>query len=215
MAMILRNGMIKGALGDVIYYVRDGVQYSRTRSRENKSKTPKQQLQRAKFYTVSRFMSEMLDVVKIGWRKEAPQPYSKAFSWHIKNALEDTGTTTKDSRKKFRIDPEKALLAVGRIPRPEITSVSRENYDIRLSWTTQLPEIEARTSDSIVLVAWKKGMKAKSFIDIGNRGKGEGSIVLPYEFQGPVHLWVFYRNFNFEKPSDVMNVSDSVYLGEC
>ncbi len=213
MAKVLPNGLVSGACGELVYYSLNGKQCSRIRNRNRKMNSPKQKYNQKKLATVNKFVSQMVDVVKIGWHDKYSHHFQKAVGYHMKNAVETCASNCEDE-PVFTVNIEKVLLSKGKIPPPVITSIIRDKYVIEIYWQTKLLTEEYRTSDSLVLVAWKKGLKAKAYLDLGNRGKGKGKVVLPFEFEGPVQLWAFYRNFNYEKPSDEMNVSDSVYLGE-
>lgn len=214
MAKGLPGGRMTGICGDQVFFVRNGKQCSRIRVKSNKSRTTKQHNQRAKFQIASRFVSQMLDVVKIGWPTENSQHFNKAVSYHYNNAMESTEPGSELSKEEFRVNIEKVMMAKGELPLPVITSLNRDNYEIELSWQTELLSQEYRESDSMVLAVWKPGIKAKIYIDLGNRKKGQASIVLPYEFQGLVHVWAFYKNSIHTSKHPEMNVSDSVYLGE-
>ncbi len=214
MAKGLPGGQMTGIVGNLVFFVKNGKQCSRIHVKSNKSKTTKQHNQRAKFQVASRFVSQMLDVVKIGWPTEKSQHFNKAVSYHYNHALESTEPGSEMSKEEFRVNIEKVMMAKGEMPPPVITSLTRNNYEIEISWQTELLSEDYRASDSIVLAVWKPGIKAQVFTDLGNRINGHAKQVLPYEFQGKVHLWVFFKNNVHKSKKPEKNVSDSVYLGE-
>lgn len=214
MARTLPNGLTTGICGNIVFYVMNGQQCSRARNRGRKMNSLKQKYNQLKLATVNKFVSEMLDVVKIGWPDKHSHHYQKAIGYHLRNAAELCNPGYGDEGPKFRINYQKTLLANGRIPSPIITTVIRNKQTIEINWQTDLLTHEYRESDSMILVAWNPGIRAKAYLDVGNRKKGNASVTLPYEYHGSVHLWAFYRNYTYEIPVNEMNLSDSVYLGE-
>lgn len=214
MAKVLPNGLVSGACGELVYYALNGKQCSRIRNRNRNTNSLKQKFYQKKMATVGKFMSQMLDVVKIGWHDKHSHHFQKAVGYHMKNAVETCPANGMEDSQEFIVNIEKVLLSKGKIPPPEITTITRQNYVIEFSWQTELLTEEYRKSDSMVLVVWKQGLKAKAYTGLGNRIKGKGKIVLPFEFEGTVNIWAFYRNHIFENLLSEMNVSNSVYLGE-
>ena len=214
MARILPNGLTTGVCGDIVFYILNGKQCSRARNRGSKMNSPKQKYYQLKLATVNKFVSEMLDVVKIGWPDKHSHHFQKALGYHLQNAVELFNPGYGDEGPEFRINYQKTMLAKGRIPSPVIISINRNKYTIEIQWQTELFSQDYRESDSMVLVGWKPGLRAKAYLDVGNRKKGNSSVVLPYEFQRSIHLWAFYRNYTYESVVNEMNLSNSVYLGE-
>jgi hypothetical protein len=158
--------------------------------------------------------NQILEPIKIGWKDNNSQHFNKAVSYHFNNSIEAIDDESDTGKQEFLINIEKVLMAKGEMPPPVITSLTRDNSEICLEWETKLLDKKHRQSDSMILAVWRPGSRAKVFIDLGNRAKGNARVLLPHEFQEPTHFWAFYRNMISESPKSELNVSNSVYLGE-
>ncbi|MGE5446772.1 MAG: DUF6266 family protein, partial [Bacteroidales bacterium] len=177
---IIKNGLISGKLGNKVYYVKDGKSYVRIYVKSKDSNTYKQQLQRAKFGTTTKFLKNFRSPIKIGFQgsKYIDHEFAEAMQYHFNNALIEI-PQSEGVCPKFEIDINKVILSRGNIVKPEILNCSREGHQIKLTWDNQLGEITNRYHDVIVMVAYMPGIKAVANFNIGTREEGEGVMNLP------------------------------------
>ncbi len=218
----VKNGLISGKMGNLIYYVQDGIQYSRAVSaKPTKPATLNQAQYREKMAITSKFLHKFKRVIKVGWHDPASKRkyYSNAMSYHLHNAIieiknEDNTNTDKKKKNQFQIDLTKVLLSSGNIESPKILSVLKNENQLDITWDTRLGPITNRFTDILAIIAYKKDKIAEPFFSVGTRKTGTASISLPFEMKEKIHVWAFYWNPTESDSEKNTVASDSVYLGE-
>jgi hypothetical protein len=213
MAKVLSNGLLKGRVGNLIYYVRNGVQYVRIGTAPNDPKTDKQMRHRAKMRDSGKFFKQFDKVIKIGYQSYGTplRIFNQVVKYHLANAIEET-TPAGKGEYAFRVIPEKVVLAEGKIHAPEIDSCQRTGQDLDLAWNPRIGPVPNRHTDSIALIAYSEGKAVHAEFHAGLRRQGTSKVILPNQYTNPVHLWAFYWNGEKTKANEE-SVSGSVYLG--
>lgn len=208
------NGLLVGRMGNMVYYVVNGVQYSRIYVKPKNPKTTQQQVRRKKIQVCTKFLKNFWEVIKIGYPSQdiAIKKFNEAFNYHMDNAMEEF-TLPDSTETSFRVIPEKVQLAAGLINAPEIYSCQRNDRQIELTWNPKLGPLPNLYSDQVVLTAYIPGQKAFVEFYMGTRKQGGGTVELPIYFSQPVHLWVFYWNSEQKRKALKERISNSVYLG--
>ncbi len=214
MAKVLSNGLMKGRLGNLVYYVRDGVQYARMGTPPNDPKTDRQLQHRAKVRDCSKFFKQFDKVIKVGYQQYGPplRIFNQVVKYHLANAMEET-TPAGKTDYSFRVIPENVVLAEGKIHSPVIDSCQRTGQDIDLTWNPNIGPVPNRHTDSLALVAYAEGNPVHAEFHAGLRRQGESIVTLPSNYTHPVHLWAFYWNGEKQANASEEKVSGSVYLG--
>ncbi len=214
MAKVLSNGLFKGRMGNLVYYVKDGIQYAKIYSPPNDPKTDNQLRHRAKIRAIGQYFKEFKQVIGIGYQSHgAPlKIFNEVLKYHLVNAIEETQSTGKN-KFKYRVIPEKVQLAVGLINAPEILNSKRNGQEIDLTWETALGKVPNRQTDSLAIVAFTEGLAVHVDYHAGIRQQGSSKVELPDKYTNPVHLWAFYWNGEKQAGASEDKVSNSVYLG--
>lgn len=214
MAKVLKNGLLSGRVGNLVYFVINGKQYVRAWVKPSNPRTPLQKRHRAKMMTCGKFFGPLKSVILIGYQGTTGdlEEYNESTKYHLATALEET--TPPDSEDySFRVIPEKVKLSRGDIQKPEIFSCTRTGNELTLTWNSELGRVSNRLTDTIALVACIPGKSVFTDFHVGTRKEGTGTLILPKEFKVPALIWVFYWNGQKGAEPDRRNVSDSVYIG--
>lgn len=208
------NGLLVGRIGNLVYYVINGVQYARVYVQPNNPKTPNQQAHRKKVKICTKTLQSFWPVIKIGYQSKdiAIKKFNEAFNYHRDNAMEEFKLPD-SNETSFRLIPEKVKLAIGLINQPEIYSCQRNDHQIEITWNSELGPMPNLFTDMIVTTAYIPGRKAFTEFHTGTRKDGGGLVELPSDYNEPVHLWVFYWNPEEKRKELDQRVSNSVYLG--
>lgn len=198
--------LLSGTLGDKVYYVRNGIQYSRTRPVPNpKQRTAAQIDQRAKFAATLKFLQPLTAFLRVGFASQAVDmsPFNAAMSCN--NKLSITGPSP-----DYRIDYSKVLLTCGKHPgalNPKIKSTIAG--EIEFAWDNNSIVNDARADDMVLLVVYNLNKHEAITVIGGNtRISGNQVIALPLTFKGDeLQCYIAFHNF---KQSDVSN---SQYVG--
>lgn len=208
------NGMFVGRIGNIVYYIVNGQQRARIWVKPSDPKTSKQVAHRLKIKVCTKFLKSFSNVIKIGYagNNVAIRDFNDAFNYHLTNAMEEF-TLPENHEISYRVIPEKVKLASGLINEPVIYSCERNGLQIELTWNSELGPIPNRHTDQVVVTAYIPEEKAYTVFHAGIRKEGGGKIVMPGNFNQPVHVWVFYWNPEKKTNSVKERVSNSVYLG--
>jgi hypothetical protein len=214
MAKVLSNGLLKGRLGNIIYYVKDGIQYARIYSQPTDLKSDSQLRHRAKVRDIGLFFKQFKQVLKIGYQSyETPlKIFNQVVKYHLENAIEET-TPTGKHKFQYRVVPEKVRLATGVINAPEILTCKRNGQDIDLTWKSNLGPVPNLDTDALAVVAFNEGLSVYDDFHVGKRHQGSSKLQLPGQYTDPVHLWAFYWNGEKQANASENKVSESIYLG--
>ncbi len=213
MAKVSKNGMFSGRVGNLVYYVINGIQYVRAYTKPKNPNTKAQQRHRSKIKACGNFLGNFKKAILIGYQNEGPGiAFGQATKYHLANALRET-TPAGTQDFSFDLIPEKLKLSCGHISPPDILTCIRAVDTISMTWNEKLGQVPNRQTDIVATAAWVPGERAIVQLHTGSRSGGSGHIKLPPAFTGQVHVWAFYWNGEKSiKPSED-NVSDSVYVG--
>ena len=199
--------LLSGTLGDKVYFVKNGIQYTRARPVHNlKPMTAAQLDQGAKFTAVMQFLQPLTVFLRIGFKndKATMSPFNAAMSYNFKNAL--TG-----AYPDYSIDYSRALVSRGALPGAlNPTIVSFTGGKIEFSWENNSSETDAMANDKAVLVVYNPIKQQAEFLLSGkSRIGGSQVITLPSEFTGDrVHCYIAFQKANQTA------ISNSRYIGD-
>jgi hypothetical protein len=198
-------GEIAGKVGDLVLSTWNGIEYVKsTPRRSNKKATQSQQEQRLKMTIAGQFLSELTEVVMLGFRGNAYQMsgFNVASSRLMKDAIEG-------QYPDFTINYSQVELSQGRLSDlfvPKATATVKET--ITFTWETrELPK--ASPTDKAILVAYAPEFNTGAYTLSGpERTQGTGTLVVPGLSGADVHTWVFFIS------ADGKKLSDSLYAGK-
>ncbi|MCD0490561.1 DUF6266 family protein [Pedobacter sp. MC2016-14] len=166
----------------------------------------KQLAQRGKFGLVTGFLSDLSDLVKIGFKnshKRKETAMNAAVSYNLKNAV--TGVAP-----DFEMDYARVVYSKGKVDKPaSFTVVAVANSRLTLSWTESVLSPFGKLTDLATFVVYNPlkdmfmiapGVVARSVLTY--------NMVLPHSFAGAdVHVFMTFA------AADGESVSDNVYMG--
>jgi len=199
--------LLSGTIGDKVYFVRKGIQYTRSRPVHSlKPKTAAQLEQRGKFNAVMKFLQPLTVFLRVGFKndKATMSPFNAAMSYDLKNAL--TGTYP-----DYGIDYSRVLVSRGKLPgalNPAIVSYAAS--EIEFSWNDNSSALDAMANDKAVLVVYNPVKQDVVYLLSGkSRIGGSQVIFLPTEFSGDtVHCYIAFQKANQTA------ISNSLYIGD-
>lgn len=128
------HGAFSGKVGKIVGYVRKGQAIIRTQGERTTPPTQKELLNREKFAISQKWLSPLIDFLRIGFKDYQPtyEGFLAAKSYNQKNAMNC------DENDKFFIDPTLALLSFGNQQLP-LTANAQTNKDqeIIFKWSTE------------------------------------------------------------------------------
>jgi len=199
--------LLSGTLGDKVYFVRNGIQFTRSKPVHNlKPRTAAQLDQRARFTVILKFLQPLTIFLRVGFRndKSTMSPFNAAMSYNFKNAL--TG-----AYPEYAIDYSKVLVSQGNLPGALYpAAVSVGGGKIEFTWDDNSAEIDAMANDKAVLVVYNPGKQEAEFLLSDNTRIGGNQIItLPTEFTGDtVHCYIAFQKTNQKA------ISNSLHIGE-
>lgn len=188
-------GGFSGKVGTVIGYVRNGVAFMRGMATgHTDANTSAQQIQRAKFSLVVRFLRPLTALLRIGFKEAGSRltGYNSAMAYTMENAV--TGISP-----DFAIDYAKVLVCRGNLPgalNPEVTSAVAGQVDF--TWENNDWDAGADADDKVVLVVYNPAkQKAISVIGDATRATGNQSVEVPELFSADnVQCYIGFTNAN-------------------
>lgn len=186
-------GGFSGKVGTVIGYVRNGVAFMRGMATgHTDANTSAQQIQRAKFSLVVRFLRPLTALLRIGFKEAGSRltGYNSAMAYTMENAV--TGISP-----DFAIDYAKVLVCRGNLPgalNPEVTSAVAGQVDF--TWENNDWDAGADADDKVVLVVYNPAkQKAISVIGDATRATGNQSVEVPELFSADnVQCYIGFTN---------------------
>lgn len=188
-------GGFSGKVGTVIGYVRNGVAFMRGMATgHTDANTSAQQIQRAKFSLVVRFLRPLTALLRIGFKEAGSRltGYNSAMAYTMENAV--TGISP-----DFAIDYAKVLVCRGNLPgalNPAVTSAVAGQVDF--TWENNDWDAGADADDKVVLVVYNPAkQKAISVIGDATRATGNQSVEVPDLFSADnVQCYIGFTNAN-------------------
>ena len=160
------TGAMLNKAGGFVYYVRNGVNYVRTLSKgEYRSNTPAQELQRAKFGTLSSLSQWFSEVAKVGLKP--PKGQTVANAWHSLNkdaCLEDGVSVA--------VDFEALQFSKGVLFPPSVSmSMDGETKTVSVNLQAQPDESNCKTDDKVYAIVVDKEHLFSRVEELGARLK--------------------------------------------
>lgn len=185
--------LLSGTLGDKVYCVRNGIQYTRSRpSRVPKPKTAAQLNQSAKFSTILKFLQPLTGFLRVGFKNEhaTMSSFNAAMSYNFKNALCGTYPDYEVDYSKVRVSQGKLPGALNPIVRLTTTG------EIEFTWENNSFEIDSMADDKALLVLYNSTKQEAIFtVDGKPRYSGRQVITLPTTFaDDEVQCYIAFQN---------------------
>jgi len=198
--------LISGALGDRIYCIRNGVQYSRSRPVHIfNPKSEAQLAHRAKFAATIKFLKPLTDFIRSSFKNEhvAMSPFNLAMSYNLKNAMSG-------SYPNYAIDFSMAQVSHGTLREalnPKVNLLGRGLLEF--SWLDNSNNANCLFNDRVMLVVYNIEKQEAETVFYGNTREQESQVItLPLSFEGDtVQCYIAFQNANRR------DVSNSQYLG--
>ena len=167
-------GAYKHSVGNVVYYVKNGINYARSKSKSSyTSNTPAQQLQRGKFGSINQLASVMQRVIDIGF----PQ---RRKGWSASNAFchFNKGGYTETDEGQVLIDFELLQCSKGSLFIPDVTAtLDQENRSVAITAEAMPDDTGCNTDDRIYAVLLDTENKFCRLLEVCKRGEGGSQTV--------------------------------------
>lgn len=129
-------GQARGKVGDVVFFVRNGIQQTRPRNREPKNpRTISQMYQRVKLASVVGFYKRQASFFRFALKKSQKESYYNAF---VRYNINISPYLTKEQAAMGVTVPAPYIIADGNMPRIYVTEASIASYT-ELDLTTSIP----------------------------------------------------------------------------
>lgn len=199
-------GSYQRSVGNVVYYVKNGINYARSKSKiAYTSNTPAQQLQRGKFGSMTQLASIMQGVINIGFpqRKRGWSP-ANAFCNLNKNSY------TEAAEGQISIDFEVLQVSKGSLFIPDVTAtLDKENRSISIVVEAMPDATNCNGDDAVYAVLLDTGSKFCSLIEVCKRGKGGSKTVTLSKYWNPDAVVVYA----FAVSADGRKASNTLFVG--
>ena len=210
MAIVTPNGL-SGALGPVIFFMRNGKLCSRVKAAHvYNPQTPAQMNHRNKLGLSSRFIKACNKTIKTGYQAtSADHCYNEARQFIYKNCFIDSA----DGKPQMIF--ENILVSRGLITKPEECSIHTTGTDVRINWKLPVKGDGTNGEDYVMVEMFSdEGVHGLALAQHKIARRKDGTAQFPLlQSPKPVHIWMFFYNpFTCEGESRE-KISDSVYLG--
>lgn len=199
----VKNGLVIGRVGHLVYYVRDGQQCVRTIAQKQiKTQSPAQLLQQAKFTAIHQWLTPLKGFFH-GFK--IPGMARAAFSNGIKKACVVEGGNVS-------IDASKMMFTHGSLQGMKNGTASIEDRRLCLTWSDNTCLVMSNANDRMIFLLYNPETMVY-FSNIGtqkmpHRFQRNYTIDLPVTAKGCFHLYATFCN------TYRTVYSDSTYLGE-
>lgn len=162
-------GAYKCSVGNVVYYVKNGINYARSKSKSPYvSNTPAQQVQRGKFGDITQLASMMQGIIEVGF----PQ---RKKSWSPANAfcnLNKNSYTVTASGQQI-VDFDLLQCSKGSLFIPDVTAtLDKESRSIEMTAEAMPDESNCNSEDEVYVGLVDTENKFCQLINICKRGEG-------------------------------------------
>ena len=204
------NDPVRGKVGNVVYYMRNGKAFVRSRPRKRgKKRTVKGKINTTGFAKVQQWMKPIGEFIRYGFKDYGASevPYRSAVSYALNNAIQGTYPN------QF-IDPSLVRVTGGDLPMPQTASfVLEEAGIVRISWDKG--DLDSmRSQDQAMLLVYSPDTQGKDKKDLMFKVAGafrrDGTdilAVIPKRYDQEFHVYLGFVN------SDRTEQSHSMYLG--
>lgn len=193
----------RGRLGNLVVYRLNGQGIVRTKpAHYSDRKSPAQLAQRQRLQAVNGFLNPFSDLLKLTFPAEKPgrTARAEAQSYTMRNAVAG-------EYPDIYVDKSRALLSRGPLPTAVSATVTARPDGLLIEWQNGAAAKGSRASDTIVVMALsgQTGQTAYRFTDTR---RSEGRYVWnPALSDGPLAVWIAFRN------QGQTEMSDSLYVG--
>lgn len=202
-------GKIKGKIGNLVFYNRDGQTYVRKKADHDKRKLSALQIHHQQIFKIANTFlypfKEELNFTMAAFAKGGKKGFHHGLSWLLKNGVLHG--------KIPKVLPEKLLISMGSLPPVSNPIIKRQASDkIHISWDSNAWEGSARDSDQAYVLLYDPVRLRVSAKRSGNyRRNGEELIKIPWDLNIDDKVWVFFAFFQIKKK--IYSFSNSVCLG--
>ena len=204
------NGPVRGKVGNLVYYERDGKTFVRTKPRKRgKKRTEGEKNNTTGFAKVQEWMKPIAPFIKIGFKDYGVSkvPYKSAVSYALNNAIQGTYPN------QF-VDPSLVRVTGGDLPMPEWANfVLEEAGIVRFNWDKGNLDSK-RSKDQAMLLVYSPTTKSKNqtarMAKVNEAFRRDGTdiaLVQPARYDQEFHLYLGFVN------SERTQQSHSQYLG--
>jgi hypothetical protein len=198
---------LNGRKSGTVYYTLNGIRVARGIGKSNKAPTLQQRTARQATAVTSKFLSEVMHYVKIGFevmgKATRTNPQNQAFSYNRKNAVQGT-------YPDVTIVYSMVLLSMGPKPMPADLQAAIEGDLLVLTWNPDVNIPDALWDDQVIVLAYFPEIKNSVFLSGGaKRFQGLEKIPLGGIKRG-YGLHVFFSMIS----NDRSRISNSQYLGQ-
>ncbi|HEV8286381.1 MAG TPA: DUF6266 family protein [Chitinophagaceae bacterium] len=198
-------GAFSGTVGTVVGSKWKGIEYMRSKSgKKNSTPTPAQEVHRAKFSLVGKFIQSMSGLFPVTFKDYANQMTGSnyVFSYTMENVV--TG-----DYPDLKLDYNLALIAKGSLPNAEKPSAVKDGTGvIKFNWMDNSGSGFAKPNDKAIMVAYCEELNQCQFKLAGaNRAAGTDSLNVPAFSGKQVHTWLAFISETGE------DVATSIYTG--
>lgn len=198
-------GPFRGTVGTITGSKWKGIDYMRSRSGPNKSSSPAQQVQRAKFSLVIKFLSSMRSLLNSCFTENSGRMTgsNSALGYTLQHAV--TG-----AYPNLAIDYSQALVTRGNLPNADnIVAAAVAGNNIHFTWTNNAGRGIATGNDRSILVAYSKNLNKAIYTMQGAVRSAETATLSVPAFTGErVQVWLAFISESGKA------VADSFYAGE-
>jgi|GEM_PF-1783742 len=148
------NGLLRGRIGNQVYFVRNGKQYVRSAVKANKKRQPQvnQLLQQTALKLAGKFLKPLLPVVRFSFAaKQDLTGMNMAMRYALKHAVVK-------SAEGVALDPSKVLVSSGCVLPIASPRVSIAADTVTLEWESKIPFMPAK-NDKVYLLAYNEGQQ--------------------------------------------------------
>lgn len=201
----------RGSSGNLIFYVRKGVQCSRVRTANfHDAKTPGQLAHREKMRLTANFVRKCIKAIRIGYQASDKDSASNEIrSFIMKNCFVQGAALPE-------LDYSKILVSRGNLVPPRNTTLTVDASTATITWENIKGANESfKLSDRIIVVLYsEKDLDGFSNIvdELGTRKDMKASFNFSKRSL-PLHAWMFFTNSDMAVGESRQKISNSVYLG--
>lgn len=202
------NGPPSGKFGSVIGSSWRGIYYIKGLQKiSKKERSPLQIAQQNKFAFVVRFLSQIKNLLDMGFSLINPggaTGYNMAISYTIQNCV-------KGSDPHYELDfPSIVLCTKGKLTAPEITSMELNELELKVTWKKDSNKYSSSSDKAQALIYYPKTGEYASNLKDFTRGNGELTFEFSDRHKGTIaHIYLYFVSSVFAKTI----WSDSVYVG--
>ncbi|SHG14987.1 DUF6266 family protein [Pedobacter caeni] len=198
-------GHPNGKIGNIVFYVLNGQNVSRTIGAPGKPSRKQLGNQQSMSVTM-KLIKPMKDFINIGFGLEAAGTVKNAFnlatSYNKKQALEG-------EYPNISVNYSKVVLSKGTLPAAKDIRMEKKDTGVLVSWDPYYLDRELRHDDCVmILLYYPLRRKVRSFLNAARREEGKYLIELEEEWLNePIEAYISF------KTADGKEVSDSLYVG--